>query len=277
MTLSPPLKKQTRGGAKLIYAGCDLGTISAKAALIENGKLLALSILPYRSLPKQAAVSVLKTALADAGLTKDRVSYCLSTGFGKKAVPYSDGDIPELICLNRAMKELNPDVRTVIDGGGQSIKAFNINQVGKVSASSMNEKCASGTGKFMEVMAQALEMSIEELSQAALISNNPLPITSQCGVFAESEVITHVNEGEDRLDIFAGISLSVAGKVAGTVRRISIDDAVVIVGGMAKNKIVVRDLTKELNISFADYDLDPQAVCAYGAALMARERATGSS
>ena len=261
----------------MIYAGCDLGTISAKAALIENGKILALSILHYKSLPKQAAATVLETALADAGLTKDRVSYCLSTGFGKKAVPYADGDIPELICLNRAMKELNPEVRTVIDGGGQSIKAFNINQMGKVSASSMNEKCASGTGKFMEVMAHALEMPIEELSQAALISNNPLPITSQCGVFAESEVITHVNEGEDRLDIFAGISLSVASKVAGTVRRISLDDAVAIVGGMAKNKIVVRDLTKELNISFADYDLDPQAVCAYGAALMARERATGSS
>ena len=261
----------------MIYAGCDLGTISAKAAIIENGKILSLCVLPYKNLPRQAAVNVMETALADAGITKDRISYCLSTGFGKKAVPYADADIPELVCLNRAIKELNPDIRTVIDGGGQSIKAFNISPMGKVSAQTSNEKCASGTGKFMEVMAQALEMPVEKLSQAALNSTHPLPITSQCGVFAESEVITHVNEGEDRLDIFAGISLSVASKVAGTVRRISLDDAVAIVGGMAKNKIVIRDLENELNISFADYNLDPQAVCAYGAALMARERASGIS
>lgn len=259
----------------MIYAGCDLGTISAKAVIIENGNILAVKVLPYKSLPKQAAIEVMENAMAEAGLKKDRISYCLSTGFGKKAVPYADADIPELICLNRAAKALNPDIRTVIDGGGQSIRAFNINNMGKVSASTANEKCASGTGKFMEVMAHALEMPIEELSMAALSSNNPLQITSQCGVFAESEVITHVNEGGDRLDIFAGIALSVAGKVAGTVRRISLDDAVVMVGGLAKNKIVIRDIQKELNITFADYDLDPQAVAAYGAALMACERTPG--
>ena len=259
----------------MIYAGCDLGTISAKAVIIENGNILAVNVLPYTNLPKQASVKVMDNALAQAGLKKDQITHCLATGFGKKAVPYANDDIPELICLNRAVKELNPDIRTVIDGGGQSIKAFNINAMGKVSASTANEKCASGTGKFMEVMAQALEMPIEELSQASLSSDNPLPITSQCGVFAESEVITHVNEGADRLDIFAGISLSVAGKVAGIVRRISLDDLVAFVGGVAKNKIVFRDIQKELDITFAHYDLDPQAVSAYGAALMARERSTG--
>jgi predicted CoA-substrate-specific enzyme activase len=256
----------------LIYAGCDLGTISAKAVIIENGNILAVTVLPYKSLPRQAAMEVMDNAMAMAGITKDRVSYCLSTGFGKKAVPFADGDIPDLICLNRAVKELNPEIHTVIDAGGQSIKAFNINSIGKVSSSAANEKCASGTGKFMEVMALALEMPVETLSHAALASTNPLPITSQCGVFAESEVITHVNEGEDRLDIFSGISLSVAGKVAGTVRRVSLEDAVALVGGLAKNEIVVRDIQSELNISFAQYDMDPQAVAAFGAALMAKER-----
>jgi (R)-2-hydroxyacyl-CoA dehydratese activating ATPase len=257
----------------LIYAGCDLGTISAKAVIIEDSKILSVHVLPYKSLPRQAAVKVMENAMTDAGLTKERIYCCLSTGFGKKAVPFADGDVPELICLNRAVRELSPETHTVIDAGGQSIKAFNINNMGKVTASTSNEKCASGTGKFMEVMAQALEMPIEELSREALASTNPLPITSQCGVFAESEVITHVNEGKDRLDIFAGIALSVAGKVSGTVRRISLDDAVALVGGMAKNKIVVRDIQKELNITFTGYDLDPQAVAAYGAALMAREKA----
>lgn len=261
----------------MITAGCDLGTISAKAVIIDNDTVIAVSVLPYSSLPRQAAVQVIKKAVADAGISKDRIAYCLSTGFGKKAVADADADIPELICLSRAAKELNPDIRTVIDGGGQSIKAFNINAMGKVSASSVNEKCASGTGKFMEVMAQALEMPVAELSRKALASRSPLPITSQCGVFAESEVITHVNEGEDRLDIFAGISQSVAAKVAGTVRRVSLDEAVIMVGGIAKNEIVVRDIEKELDIVFAHVDFDPQAVSAYGAALMARERALRQS
>ncbi len=256
----------------MIYAGCDLGTITAKAVIIENGNILAAEILPYTSLPRQAAVDVMEKAMSHAGLKEGRITYCLSTGFGKKAVTYADKDIPELICLSRAISVLNPAVRTVIDAGGQSIKAFNINTKGKIIASTANEKCAAGTGKFMEVMAHALEMPLEQLSHAALESNNPLPITSQCGVFAESEVITHVNEGKDRLDIFAGIALSVASKVAGVARRISLDEAVVLVGGVAKNRIVVRDFESELGIPIAGYDMDPQAVAAFGAALMAKER-----
>jgi len=256
----------------LIYAGCDLGTVTAKAVIIEDDNILAVSVLRYKNLPKQAAVEVMDQALAGAGLSGQRPEYCLATGFGKKAVPFADGDIAENIALNRAMRVLNPDVRTVIDAGGQGIKAFNIDDRGKITSSTANEKCAAGTGKFMEVMAGALEMPVEELSQAALESANPLAITSQCGVFAESEVITHVNEGKDRLDIFAGISLSVAGKLAGVLRRISLNEDLALVGGVAKNPIVVRDFLKELDLILAKFDLDPQAVGAYGAALMARER-----
>lgn len=256
-------------------AGCDLGTISAKAVIIKNSKILAVEVLPYKSLPRRAAVEVMQKALHFAGLQQNQIVYCLSTGFGKKAVPYANSDIPEIICLNRAFKEINPLVKTVIDAGGQSIRAFNIDNNGKVVSSSTNEKCASGTGKFMEVMAQALEMTIEELSTRAIESFNPLPITSQCGVFAESEVITHVNEGSDRIDIFAGIALSVASKVAGVVRRISLDEPTVMVGGVAKNQIVTKNIQAELGVVFSDYNLDPQAVAAYGAALMAREKNNG--
>jgi len=256
----------------LIYAGCDLGTISAKAVIIKNGNILAAEILPYKSLPKQAAHQVMEMAQKKAGLIREDISYCLATGFGKKAVSFADKDIPELVCLSRAIHKLNPEIRTVIDAGGSTIKAFNLDSAGKVTTSATNEKCAAGTGKFMEVMALALEMPIEELSAEALESGQALPITSQCGVFAESEVITHVNEGQDRLDIFAGISLSVASKVAAVTRRISLDQPLAIVGGLAKNPIVLRDLEKELGISFAEYNLDPRAVSAYGAALLAEER-----
>ena len=256
----------------MIYAGCDLGTISAKAVIIENGTILASEILPYKNLPKQAAIDVMEKAINKAGVTKGRIAYCLATGFGKKAVSYADNDIPELICLSRALNKLDRDIRTAIDAGGHNIKAFNINTAGKVTSSTANEKCASGTGKFMEVMANALEMPLDELSIAALKSNHPLPITSQCGVFAESEVITHMNEGKDRFDIFAGISLSVASKVAAVVRRIGVDQPVAIVGGLAKNRIVIRDIETELGLSFVEYNMDPQSVAAYGAALMAEQR-----
>jgi (R)-2-hydroxyacyl-CoA dehydratese activating ATPase len=256
----------------LIYAGCDLGTISAKAVIIENGTILAAEILPYTNLPKQAAIEVLEKAVQKSGLTRDRIASCWSTGFGKKAVSFADKDVPELVCLSRASRKLDQEIRTVIDAGGSSIKAFNLDNAGKVTTSAANEKCAAGTGKFLEVMAQALEMSIEELSVAALESIHLLPITSQCGVFAESEVITHVNEGHDRLDIFAGISLSVAAKVAAVARRIGLDQPVALVGGLAKSPIVVRDLEKELGLSFVQLTLDPRVVAAYGAALAAEER-----
>ena len=258
----------------MIFAGCDLGTISAKAVIIENSHILAAEILPYKNLPKQAAANVFENALDKAGLTKNCIDYCLATGFGKKAVPYANNDLPELLCLSKAFHKLDRNIRTVIDAGGYSIKAFNINGEGRVTSSTANEKCASGTGKFMEVMANALEMSIDKLSIAALDSCRPLPITSQCGVFAESEVITHVNEGKDRLDIFAGISLSVASKLAAVVRRVSLDQPIAICGGLAKNRIVVRDIERELEMAFAPYDINPQAVAAYGAALMAEERHT---
>jgi predicted CoA-substrate-specific enzyme activase len=259
----------------MIYAGCDLGTISAKVVLIEDGHILAAEVLPYKSLPRQAAAEVFVRALAQAGLVQDRIAGFQSTGFGKKAVPFAHGEAAELICLHRAVRALHPAVRTVIDVGGQSIRAFNIDSDGRLTASTANEKCSAGTGKFMEVMAQALEMPLEELSRAALSSTRPLSITSQCGVFAESEVITHVNEGHDRLDIFAGISLSVAGKVAGLVRRISLNREVVLVGGVAKNLCVVRDLERELQVELIRPDLDPQVVSAYGAALLARDRGPG--
>ncbi len=258
---------------KLIFAGCDLGTITAKAVIIENGNILSSEILPYKGLPRQAAADVIDAALRKAGLKREDVSCCLATGFGKKAVPNARADVPELLCIGRAIHKLDGGIRTVIDAGGHSIKAFNMDTVGRVTASIANDKCASGTGKFLEVMAHALEMPLEELSIAALDSKNPLPVTSQCGVFAESEVITHVNEGHSRYDIFAGISLSVASKITTVARKIDLIQPIAIIGGLAKSRILIRDLETELGLSFISFSMDPQAIGAYGAALIAGERA----
>ncbi len=257
----------------MIYAGCDLGTVTAKAVLIENGNILSHKILSYKTLPKQAVSEVMEAALSAAGVTMDDVAYCVATGFGKKAVTYATGDAPEIVCLNRAARFLMPEVRTVVDVGGQSIRAFNINDTGRIIDSTVNEKCAAGTGKFIDVMAKALELSLDEMSRLPSESKNPVPVTSQCGVFAESEVITYVNDGRDVADIAAGISRSVAGKAASLIRRISVEEKVAMVGGVAKNGGVAGYIEKDLGLTLADNPEDPQIFSALGAALLAREKA----
>lgn len=256
----------------MIYAGCDLGTTAAKIVIIEDGCIRAHETLAYKNLPRQAAVAVMDGVLSKASLSADKIDFCIATGFGRKAVPFVNGDAPEIVCLNRAARFLNPDIRTVIDVGGQSIRAFNIGANGKVTDTTSNEKCAAGTGKFIEVMAKALELPLDALSDLPLQARAPVSITSQCGVFAESEVITYVNEGKERADIVAGISRSVASKTVSLARRISLDEQVAMVGGVAKNTGVVRYIEEELGLKLARLDFDPQLVGALGAAIVASEK-----
>ena len=256
----------------MIYAGCDLGVAAAKVAiLIDNGDL-AFDILSYKSPTPQAAIDAIVNALAKVGLSDRKIDRCLSTGLGGKAVPYSDGVVPDAICLSRAVRELNPGVRTVINIGGQSTTAFNIDGKGGVVEAAITDICVAGMGMFIEVIANALEMPLDELILASLGSKNPLHIASQCVVLAESEVISLINEGRDKLDIFAGVASAVATKIAGLVRRVDVIEEVAMVGGVAKNSIVIRDLEEKLGLRFASLNgVDPQVLGAYGAALVARE------
>ncbi len=256
----------------MIFAGCDLGTTAAKMVIIDNGSIRAHETLAYKNLPRQAAVAVMDSVLSKTSLSADQISFCVATGFGKKAIPFANGDAPEIVCLNRAVRFLKPEVRTVIDVGGQSIRAFNIGANGRVTDSTANEKCAAGTGKFIEVMAKALELPLDELGDLPLQAKAPVSITSQCGVFAESEVITYVNEGKERADIVAGISRSVAGKTASLVRRIGLEEPVALVGGVARNGGVVRYIEEELGLKMTPLGINPQVVAALGAALVAKEK-----
>ena len=180
-----------------------------------------------------------------------------------------------MVCLNRAFRLLNTNVRTVIDAGGQSMRAINFSDNGKVLDSTVNEKCAAGTGRFIEVMSRALELPLEEVSDLILESKDPVTITSQCGVFAESEVITYVNEGRDRADIVSGIARSVAAKVSSLVRRISLEEKVAMVGGVALNAGVRKYVEEELGVELVELEVDPQLYGALGAALVAREKHGG--
>lgn len=255
-----------------MYAGCDLGAVTARVVIIEDAAIVSSETMPYKKLPVQAAVEALERALSKADLSKGQIDYCVATGFGKKAVPYADADSAEIVCLNRAFRLLNTNVRTVIDAGGQSMRAINFNRNGKVIDSTVNEKCAAGTGRFIEVIARALELPLEEAGALSFESKDPVAITSQCGVFAESEVITYVNEGRDRADIVAGIARSVAAKVSSLVRRISLEREVAMVGGVALNAGVKQYVEEELDVSLVDLEADPQLYGALGAALVAKEK-----
>jgi predicted CoA-substrate-specific enzyme activase len=256
----------------MLYGGCDLGVVSAKAAVIDDNSLLAFEILPYTGLPREAAAAVMEKALSRAGFAGKKMDRCVSTGFGGRAVPHSDGVAPDTVCLQRALRELNPNVRTVINVGGHSFMAFYVDAREGVGESAVTDFCTAGMGMLLEGISAALEMPLGELLQESGSSGRRLSIEIQCPVFAESEAISLINEGYHREDVFAAIVSAVANKVAGQVRRLGAIPEVAMVGGVRKNLPVVECVEKTLNLRFADLGgMDPQVVGAYGAALLARE------
>jgi len=260
----------------LFFAGCDVGAVSAKVVILKEDAILVQETMTYRTLPRQAATEIMEKALAIAGLSPDQLDDCVACGFGRKVVPYANGDVPEILSLSRGVRWAHPGVRTVIDAGGQKIRAFNIEENGKVFDSATNEKCASGTGRFIEVMARALDLSLDRASLLPFEATDPVSITSQCGVFAESELITHVNDGRKRADIVAGLCRSVATRIASLVRSIRLENEVAFVGGVARNNGVVDYTAKKLGVRFAELGVDPQILGALGAALVARDRHAGA-
>jgi predicted CoA-substrate-specific enzyme activase len=268
--------KSVKGSRNQIYAGCDLGIISAKAAIIDKNNFLALEVLPYQGHPRQAACQVMERALAKVGLYHEQIAHCVATGFGKKAVPYADEVVGDLICNHRAIREISVNIRTVIDVGGQSFAAFNIDNNGLVSETAVIDKCAAGTGRFIEIMANVLEIPVEEMASLSLVSVNPTVITSQCVILAESEVISLINDGYNRFDICAGVAASVSGRIISLVRRVDVNEEVAFIGGVAKNALVFRNLERKLGLKFANlFGIDPQVVGALGAALLAKDKIRG--
>ena len=264
------------GAGTLPYAGCDLGIGTAKAVIGENGRIVAAEILPYKSFPDQAAARAMELALARAGLCRADIGCCLATGMGARAVTFAADAVPEIISLHRAVRQLNPRARTVVDVGGHSFMAFNITEGGEIRESAVTDRCAAGTGLLLDVMANALEMPLDELNAAAAGSNHPIYINNQCPIFVESEVVSLINDGYDGLDIFAGVAASLAGKIAGLVGRVDLIPEVVMVGGVVRNSLVVGNLERKLRLSLARLDgVEPQVVPAYGAALLAEERRHG--
>ena len=252
----------------MITAGIDVGSISTKAAVIEDGKLIGTRIIPTGYNVEKAGEKVYNSLLSELNLTADAINRVVSTGYGRNRVSFSDKSITEITCHAAGVRFLNPDKRSIIDIGGQDSKAIVIDENGSVVDFIMNDKCAAGTGRFLEVMARALEVDLDAFGELSLKAETAAAISSLCTVFAESEVISLISKGEKRSCIIAGIHESIASRVVAMGARLGMKAPVIMTGGVAKNSGVVHAIEKKLKTEIAVSE-HAQANGAIGAALLA--------
>lgn len=252
----------------MIYAGIDIGSITAKAAVIEGSRILATHVIFTGYDPVNAGINVFKELLKKVKIAKKDVSAIVSTGYGRTSVEFADKAFTEIICHGTGAFFLNPEIRGIIDVGGQDSKAILLDEKGRVENFAMNDKCAAGTGRFLEVMARALEVKLNELGEFSLKADKPSKISSICTVFAESEVISMIAGQEKRENIIAGIHESAAARVAILASKIKIKAPVMMTGGVAKNKGMINALEKRLGLKLIVEELS-QENGAIGAAVLA--------
>ena len=255
----------------MIVAGCDVGSLSAEAVIMKDGQIVSAEIIRVRPRPEQSATDVMDAALQKAGLSYEDIEYCVSTGYGRERIPFAKNNISEISCHGKGAQWLVPSVRTVIDVGGQDCKAIRIDDNGKLVNFVMNDKCAAGTGRFLEFMAKVLGVSIEDLGPLALNSEEKVIVTNVCSIFAESEVLHYVYEGKKSADVASGINHSMAERVNSLAKRVGIEKDICITGGVAKNISVVKNLEELLGLEPERLPVDPQIVGAVGACLFAKE------
>jgi benzoyl-CoA reductase subunit A len=269
------------GKGAIITAGVDVGSVSSQAVVLVDGKLYAFSNTRTGSDSPDSARKALSIAVGETGLTADNIDYCIGTGYGRVNVPMAQRTITEIACHARGANFMyGPAVRTVMDMGGQDCKAINCDDKGKVLNFMMNDKCAAGTGRGMEVFADLIRVPVWEIGPRSFqIKKEPPMISSTCVVFAKSEVVGLLEKGVPENEIMAAYCAAMAHRIMELLNRLGVHEKFVITGGIAKNEGVVKRLEKELGIKTAEqvwhnpaykaYPFDTQLAGALGAALFA--------
>lgn len=254
-----------------MYLGIDIGSTTSKCALIsEDGELMTLSLV-VGGIGTGGPEEALAIVLEEAGISREQITSIAATGYGRASWSNSDYQVSELTCHGIGGRYIFPDVRTLIDIGGQDAKVVALDESGAMSNFLMNDKCAAGTGRFLDVMANILRMDINDLGEEALGAEEHARISSTCTVFAESEVISQLAKGVDRKAIVAGICDSVASRTATLAKRIGIKEPVCMSGGVARNSGVRAALEKALGMSLL-YSPQCQHFGAIGAAIYAMRK-----
>jgi len=257
------------------FLGVDIGSLTVKAVLLDSeSRMLAQGVAPAGYGGQETAADLVAHLLQEQNLAPADLAYRVVTGYGRVRFNAADEEVSEISCHARGAFHLCPAARTVLDIGGQDSKAIRLDARGRVLDFAMNDKCAAGTGRFLEVMAAALQVAIEELGPLALQSQHPVSISSTCTVFAESEAVSHIARGAARQDVAAGLQRAIASRVLGLAARVGLEPEVVATGGVALNTGLIAALA-ELCAMHITVPTHPQTVGALGAALYALRKGRG--
>ena len=260
-----------------IVAGCDVGSLTSKAVIMKNGKIIGSNIIKSKPRPADSANAAMQGALEAAGKVKDDIDYCIGTGYGREKIEFVDEVVSEIKCHGKGARWMLPTAETVIDIGGQDCKTMKLDKDGNVGRFSANDKCASGTGRFLEVMAKVLNVGIDELGKLSAKAKDPITLASTCTVWAQADVIKYINSGVPIEDIGAGINTAMAGRVAILVNAVKPEGDIFMTGGVAKNIGVVSTLEKMIGKRIKKVrKADPQIAGAIGAALLSMEKINGN-
>ena len=262
----------------MLFAGIDIGSLTAEAVILQDGRVVAHHRMSVRPNPLDSAREVLASALDQGGLDPKDIHYTVSTGYGRETIQnegMAQENVSEISCHGFGAHCLAPQVRTVIDIGGQDAKVIRLTENGELDDFVMNDKCAAGTGHFLEIMSKALDVELEELGPLSQQAKKVVEISNRCSIYAETEVIHYLQRGHDKADVAAGISRAMAVRVQALVRRVGLERDVMMTGGVAKNIAVRTELEKMFKVRMVTPRLDPQIVGAYGAARLA-QRAGGA-
>ena len=257
----------------MIVAGIDIGSRAAKAVILKDKSILSSAICDTGPESVKTSYRVMEEALKGTGLSLDDIQYTVATGYGRVLVPYANQNISEISCHAKGVNWDFPSVRTILDMGGQDCKAINCDDGGLVTNFVMNDKCAGGTGRFLEMIAEVLNIPLEEIGDMSLESKSSIPFNTICAVFAKSEAIVHLRKGVTKSNILAGLHEAIAVRCLNLLKRISIEKDFSITGGIAKNKGMVEKLMEKAGLQPLLCE-DPQLVGALGAALFAEECST---
>lgn len=247
--------------------GIDVGSGFSKAVVLADGSVRSAAVIPSRGSYAQAAAVVAEAAIEKAGLVRSDISSVTATGYGAGAVDFADRSVTDISCHAAGVHHSFPSARTVVDIGAQFSKAIGVDEAGKITNFVLNEKCAGGSGRFLQVIARILHITVEEIGELSLTAKNPVEFTTGCAVFAESEAVSRVAEGALPADILAGVHKAMASKIVNLVTRVGLRRDVVVTGGGAQDRGLVETIAKELGIDVLVPD-EPRITAALGAALI---------
>jgi len=255
--------------AKYITLGIDVGSVSSQAVIMADGQIFAYGNMRTGSDSPNSARNALKFALEKTDLTEEKINYCIGTGYGRVNVPMADRTVTEIACHARGANFIyGPQVRTVLDVGGQDIKAIRCDDKGKVTNFLMNDKCAAGTGRGMEAFSDLLSVPIGEVGDRSFqIDKEPIPVSSTCVVYAKSEATGLLRKGLQTNEVLAAYCSAMADRIYSLLERVGVEPEFAITGGMAKNRGVIDRLKKKLGLEPMKTKWDTQLAGAAGAAL----------